>query len=270
MRAVKNIQSTILILIISLVFTSSILAQDEDDKVLDNERSKVAKNDNRARSNNVEKVVKTNDDDDDEKKEAEKTAVYYNNYLNEYKLGPQDIISVEVFQQCPDYCRTDLIIPPTAKVSYPLIREGVFVGGKTVEEVSAAVTKKLEEYIIDPKVTVSLVRAGSARYAVMGKVGTPGIRIMDRQVSINDAIIEAGGIAKGGDKKKVFIVSYSPQGFMSRKAVDLIAIEKGKSPTIFLKPGDQVFVGKKGFTISGVLSIIEKLAPARILFGSPF
>ena len=104
----------------------------------------------------------------------------------------------------------------------------------------------------------------------MGKVTTPGVRVMDRKLSINDAIIEAGGIAKGGDKKKVFIVRYTPEGFRVKESVDLVAIEKGKIPTIFLKPGDQIFVGKKGFTISGVLDIIEKLAPARILFGSPF
>ncbi len=39
---------------------------------------------------------------------------YYNNYLSEYRLGPNDVISVEVFGQCPDYCKENITVPPTA------------------------------------------------------------------------------------------------------------------------------------------------------------
>lgn len=208
--------------------------------------------------------------DDPEDSEVKQISAYYTNYLVEYRLGPQDIISVEVFGQCPDYCKRDVVVPPTARMSYPLIREGVFVGGKTVEQVAAEITKNLEEYIIDPKVTVTLMRPGSARYAVMGKVGAPGVRIMERRISINEAILEAGGLAKGASKDKVYIARFSPEGLMSREQVDLEAIEGGKIPTIFLKPGDQVLVGEKGFTWSKVFNVIGQVSAARILFGSPF
>ena len=207
---------------------------------------------------------------DEETQEAKKIEAYYTNYLSEYRLGPQDIISVEVFGQCPDYCRQDVVVPPTARLSYPLIREGVFVGGKTVGEVADNITKRLEEYIIDPKVTVTLMRPGSARYAVMGKVALPGVRIMERRMSINEAILEAGGFAKGASRNKVYLARFSPDGFMTREKVDLKAIEAGKKPTIFLKPGDQVFVGSKRFTWSSVWNVIGQASAARILFGSPF
>lgn len=88
--------------------------------------------------------------------EAKEVYNYYNNYLKEYRLGPNDVITVEVFGQCPDYCSTGVTVPPTARISYPLIREGVLVAGKTVEQVAAEITKKLDEYIIDPKVSVTL------------------------------------------------------------------------------------------------------------------
>src|SRR5688572_19500033 len=67
---------------------------------------------------------------------------YYDNYLREYRLGPSDVISVEVFGQCPDYCKTAISIPPNARISYPLIREGIMVAGKTVEQIAAEITKK--------------------------------------------------------------------------------------------------------------------------------
>lgn len=195
---------------------------------------------------------------------------YYNNYLKEYRLGPNDVITVEVFGQCPDYCKTGITVPPTARISYPLIREGVMVGGKTVEQIADEITKKLDEYIIDPKVTVTLDKAMSVRYSVMGKVAAPGIRIMDRKVSIYEAIIEAGGITKEGDKKKVAIISFDGQGRLTRRDINLAAMETGKEPLVFLNPGDQVFVGGKGITFDKVFDTIGKLSVVRLLFGSPF
>lgn len=209
---------------------------------------------------------------DNKNPEGEEAAVlsYYNNYLTEYRLGPNDVISVEVFGQCPDYCKENITVPPTAKVAYPLIRGGVLVGGKTIEQVEEEITKKLDEYIIEPKVTVTLVRAMSARYSVMGKVAAPGIRVMDRKVSLYEAVTEAGGVLKTGNKKKITLVRFNAQGNLSRQEVNLAAIENGKAPMIYLNPGDQVFVPGKGFTIDTVFSSLEKVSLVRLLFGSPF
>ena len=209
---------------------------------------------------------------DDKNLTTEEAAVlsYYTNYLTEYRLGPNDIISVEVFGQCPDYCKENITVPPTARVSYPLIREGVMVGGKTIEQIQDEITKKLDEYIIEPKVTVTLVKAMSARYSVMGKVVQPGIRVMDRKVSLYEAIIESGGVAKTGDKKKIALIRFSPQGTLSRQTVNLADIESGKVEMIYLNPGDQVFVPGKGFTIDSVFKVLDKVSLVRLLFGSPF
>ena len=216
---------------------------------------------------------KTPDDKNGDLTEEEAAIIpFYNNYLNEYRLGPNDIISVEVFGQCPDYCKTDITVPPTAKISYPLIREGVMVGGRTVEEVAAEITKKLDEYIIDPKVTVTLDKAMSARYSVLGKVVSPGVRVLDRKVSVYEAIVESGGVAKDGDRKRVVIYRYNAQGKIEPMTVNLQEIERGKGEMVFLNPGDQVFVPDKGFrlNVETVFKILERASLVRLLFGSPF
>jgi polysaccharide export outer membrane protein len=195
---------------------------------------------------------------------------YYENYLKEYRLGPGDVISVEVFGQCPDYCKTGITIPPNARISYPLVREGVFVAGKTVEQVAADITKKLDEYIIDPKVTVTLDKAVSTRYSVMGRVVQPGVRTMDRKISVYEAILDAGGVAKGGDKRRAYIVSYNAQGRLQRREVDLAAIESGKAEMVYLNPGDQVFVPGKGFTVDTFFKYLGAISSVRYLMGSPF
>jgi len=195
---------------------------------------------------------------------------YYNNYLKEYRLGPNDVISVEVFGQCPDYCVMSKTVPPTARISYPLIREGVLVGGKTVEQVAEEITKKLDEYIIDPKVSVTLEKAMSVRYSVMGKVAMPGIRVMDRKISIYEAILESGGITKEGNKKKIALLRFDAQGRLSRQDINLTEMETGKTPMIFLNPGDQVFVSGKGFTMDKLLETAGKFSVIRLLFGAGF
>lgn len=209
---------------------------------------------------------------EDKNLSSEEVAVlsYYTNYLTEYRLGPNDVISVEVFGQCPDYCKENITVPPTAKVSYPLIREGVLVGGKTIEQIQDEITKKLDEYIIEPKVTVTLVKAMSARYSVMGKVATPGIRVMDRKVSLYEAVIESGGVLKTGDRKKIALIRFGANGALTRQNVNLTEIESGKVPMIYLNPGDQVFVPGKGFTVESVFQILDKVSLVRLLFGSPF
>jgi polysaccharide export outer membrane protein len=207
--------------------------------------------------------------DGDDKMLDDAILPYYNNYLREYRLGPGDQITVEVFGQCPDYCKAGITVPPNAKISYPLIREGIFVAGRTVEQIAAEITKRLDEYIIDPKVTVTLDKAMATRYSVMGNVATPGVRVMDRKVSVYEAVLDAGGVTKNGNKKEVAVVSYGKDGRLSRKVVNLADMEAGKADMVYLEPGDQVFVTGKGFTLDKVFDYLARASSVRYMMGSP-
>src|SRR6185503_20786665 len=114
---------------------------------------------------------------------------YYNNFFTTYRLGPEDVISVEVFNQ-PRYSRAGIIVPPSGRVSLNLIQGGVFVNGKTVDEVAQIIKKRYDEFIIDPQVNVSLDKAMSYRYSVIGDVGQPGIRLMGHRMTVAEAIAE--------------------------------------------------------------------------------
>jgi polysaccharide biosynthesis/export protein len=173
---------------------------------------------------------------------------YYNNFMSNYYLGPDDVISVEVFN-LERYSRKSITVPPNGKITLPLIRE-INVQGKTTEQVADDVAKKLEEFVIDPKVTVSLEKAMSARYSVLGDVGQAGIKVMTRRITVYDAIAEAGGVVKTGDKKKVIILRRQPDGNLLPIPVNIEDIEKGKSKgMLFLVPGDQIVVPGKRISI---------------------
>lgn len=194
---------------------------------------------------------------------------YYNNYLKEYHLGPEDVISVQVFGQ-PNYSKSAITIPPTAKISYPLVPDGIFVGGKTTEQVAATITKSLDEYIIDPKVTVTLDKVGSARYGVLGKVGVPGVKLMNRRYNLYEAIAEAGGITSEGDKKRVLLLRLNQQGGFSQTFFDMNKMLSGKVDLPYLIPGDQIIVPEKRWSMTKILDTLSRASAIRILFGSPF
>ncbi len=286
MKAVKIFNIIGLILLNAVLFSAVVSAQTENPKTQERttptEEIKSADQTDKAKTDTAavpteevktEAVPTPTPAAASEEKEVEDAILpFYNNYLKEYRLGPNDVISIEVFGQCPDYCKTGITVPPTAKIAYPLIREGVFVGGKSVEQIADEITKKLDEYIIDPKVTVTLEKAMSARYSVLGKVAAPGVRVMDRKVSVYEAVVESGGVMKDGDKKRVVIYSYDAQGRINQKVVDLTVIERGKAEMVYLNPGDQVFVPDKGFrlNVQTVFKVLEKASIVRLLFGSPF
>jgi polysaccharide biosynthesis/export protein len=192
---------------------------------------------------------------------------YYNNFLTSYKLGPEDVISVTVFD-LPKYSRAGITVPPDGRIDYYMIRGGLHVAGKTTQEIADEITRHLDEYIIDPKVTVTLDKAMSARYAVLGDVAQPGIRAMSRRLSVYEAITEAGGILNTG-KTQVVVLHWDADRMLKATPIDVAAIRKGKSPdNYFLSPGDQVFVpGNRWKTVESVLKLAPILSFARIFTG---
>lgn len=194
---------------------------------------------------------------------------YYNNYLQEYHLGPEDVISVEVFGQ-PNYSKAGITIPPNAKISYPLVPGGIFVGGKTVDAVARDIEKKLDEYIIEPQVTVTLDKVGSARYSVLGKVATPGVKVMNRRYNLYEALAEAGGINKEGDKTRILLIRFDPHGGITQTVFNMNDFMKGKGEMPYLIPGDQIVVPEKRWSLTKIISTISQASMLRVLFGVPF
>lgn len=203
-----------------------------------------------------------------ENEDAQSAIPYYNNFLTTYRLGPEDVISVNVFD-LPKYSRSNIVVPPDGKISYYMVRGGIHVAGKTTQEVADEIARHLDEYIIDPKVDVSLDKAMSARYGVLGDVAQPGVRILTRRVSVYEALSEAGGVLRTGDKKKVTVLQWGADRTLKAVNIDVSAIEKGKAPdNYFLRPGDQIFVpGNRWKTVDAIMKALPVISFARVFTG---
>jgi protein involved in polysaccharide export with SLBB domain len=195
---------------------------------------------------------------------------YYNNFLTAYPLGPEDVISVRLFGTgLEKYNVTGITVPPDGRIDYYFIRDGLHVAGKTTQQVADEIAHHLDEYIIDPKVTVSLEKAMSMRYGVIGDVAQPGVRQMTRRLSVVEALNEAGGVLGTGNKKKVVVLHWDADRMIRQIPVDVSAIEKGKAAdNYFLSPGDQIFVpGNKWKTVDKIIKALPVISFARIFTG---
>ncbi len=195
---------------------------------------------------------------------------YYNNFLTSYPLGPEDVISIRLFgTNLERYNMTGITVPPNGVINYHFIRDGLHVAGKTTQQVADEIAHHLDEYIIDPKVTVSLEKAMSMRYGVIGDVAQPGVRTMTRRLSVVEALNEAGGVLGTGNKKKVVVLHWDADRMIKQIPIDVAAIERGKAPdNYFLSPGDQIFVpGNRWKTVDKIIKALPVISFARIFTG---
>ena len=83
----------------------------------------------------------------------------------EYRLGPDDIIEVSVYQE-KDLGAT-VPVRPDGKISIPLIGE-LPASGKTAKQLQQEITVKYTEYIAKPAVTVVVKEVNSPKVSVLG------------------------------------------------------------------------------------------------------
>jgi protein involved in polysaccharide export with SLBB domain len=167
----------------------------------------------------------------------------YLEFYNTYRLGPADEIAIRVTGQ-PDYTLERAKVSPTGSVYHPLLGD-VEVAGMTVPRLAKRLTADLSEYLINPKVSVALLEANSAKIGVLGDVMHPGILIMSKPMNVLEAITASGGIADTGDKSGVIVLRQLRDGRAQTFKVNVKRILQGKAgpeENVGLQAGDTVIV----------------------------
>src|SRR5215470_7659415 len=90
----------------------------------------------------------------------------------EFRLGPEDVIEVSVYQE--KELSTTVPVRPDGKISIPLIGE-MPASGKTATELQKEIASRYTKYIADPAVTVVVKEVNSPKISVMGEVKNPGV-----------------------------------------------------------------------------------------------
>ena len=167
----------------------------------------------------------------------------YREFYSTYRLGPADEIAIRVTGQ-PDYTLERVKVSPTGSVYHPLLGD-VDVAGMTVPRLTKLLTTDLSEYLIDPKVSVALLDANSAKIGVLGDVIHAGILVMNQPMNVLEALTASGGIADTGDKSSVVVLRQLRDGRAQTFKVNVKRILEGKAgpeENVSLQAGDTVIV----------------------------
>ncbi len=162
-----------------------------------------------------------------------------------YRLGVGDRLDIELIDKPETKQETQVL--PDGMVYFDLA-EGIPAEGRTVDELTQAITAKLKALgERQPLVRVTLMDITSRNYFILGQVNTPGIYPLNRPLTVLDAISEAGGLAK--------VLSQDVESLPDLEGSYLVRnhqlipvnferlIEDGDmSQNVYLEPDDYIFV----------------------------
>ena len=180
----------------------------------------------------------------------------YQNFYNSYRLGPGDIIGVYIDKH-PEDSVERVTVSPVGKIYFPLLGN-VAVVGKTLPQLQEYFSTAVAEYIREPRVTLSLLEAQSAKIGVLGDVKSPGVQVMTRPLRVLDAITMAGGILETGSQNVSILRQYE-DGRVQVLTIDVKKILKGKAnpeENAYLRSGDTLIVHGNLFKKIGKLSSV--------------
>ena len=165
-----------------------------------------------------------------------------------YLLSPNDQVAVEVFGE--DDLRISGRLTPEGNLNVPLLGS-IHLAGLTPTQAASRLTELYSrDYLVNPKINVTLVSYGSRRFTILGQVGHPGIFEMPptspEGIDLLEAIAMAGGYTRIAAPERITVRRHSASGDQILK-VNAKRFTKGKGGGFRVEPGDAITVGESIF-----------------------
>jgi polysaccharide biosynthesis/export protein len=175
--------------------------------------------------------------------------------ISGYRLGPGDQIEIAVFGY-EEYTGAKTILSD-GTITLPLL--GVVpAADRTPEQLAQDLTARLQVYLVDPVVTVSLNTLRPVVVNVAGEVQRPGpvkLRavtatagggntVLEGAPTVSSALMQAGGITQNADIRQVVVRRSLPNGESSTSALNLWEglLSENAPEDLVLQDGDAIFV----------------------------
>jgi polysaccharide biosynthesis/export protein len=173
-----------------------------------------------------------------------------------YRIGPQDVLEISVFQ-VPDLSKT-VQVAEAGTINFPLVGE-VVVAGKTAAEIEHDLEAKLgAKYIKSPHATVYVKEYNSQRVTIEGAVKKPGIYSLRG----HDTLLRLIAIAEGLDRDTAssdVVIFHTAGGVRTAARYDINDIRNGKSEDPEVQGGDVILVDDS--TAKSAFSTFVRLLP---------
>ena len=158
-----------------------------------------------------------------------------------YVIGADDVMAINVWKE-PEVSRA-VPVRSDGKISLPLVGE-LMAGGQTPLQLEQEITKRLQNYISEPEVTVIVQDSKSQRINILGMVARPGSYLLTGSATVLDAIAMAGGFKDFAKQKSIYVLRANGDGTQKRISFNYKEVIKGKNPdqNVRLLPRDTVVV----------------------------
>ncbi len=165
-----------------------------------------------------------------------------------YILSPNDQVAVEVFGE--DDLRTNSRLNGEGNLSLPLLGS-VRLSGLTLTQAASRLTELYgRDYLLNPKVNVTLVGYAKRRFTILGQVNRPGSYEMPEGspggIDLLEAIAMAGGYTRIAAPERVSVRRQSAGNDQVIK-VDAKRVARGASKGFLVVPGDTITVAESIF-----------------------
>jgi polysaccharide biosynthesis/export protein len=158
-----------------------------------------------------------------------------------YVIGANDVLAINVWKE-PEVSRS-VPVRSDGKISLPLVGE-LQASGQTPRQLEQEISKRLQNYISEPEVTVIVTDSKSQKVNILGMVVKPGAYLLTSSTTVLDAIAMAGGFKDFAKQKSIYVLRQAPDGTQKRIPFNYKEVIKGKNPeqNIRVQTGDTVVV----------------------------
>jgi len=144
----------------------------------------------------------------------------------DYRLGPNDLIDIEVFG-VPDLKRT-VRLNSSGMASLALVGNMVLAGFTAPQAEAAIAAKYSEKYLQDPQVSVFIKEFTTQRITILGAVHKPGIYPVTGQLTLLRALALAGGRGSYANVNEINLFRSVNQQPQQKLTFDLDKIGNGE------------------------------------------
>ena len=120
-----------------------------------------------------------------------------------YTINPGDLLEISVWKELD--LQRQVLVRPDGAFSFPLCGD-IVAEGRTVEDIRQELTFRLQAYIPDLVVTVTVAEINGNKIYVIGQVKTPGVFIVNPRVDVIQALSIAGGLTPFAQQNNIKIL----------------------------------------------------------------
>lgn len=122
--------------------------------------------------------------------------------VRDYRIGPSDLLTVAVYR-APDLT-ADYRVDATGNIMLPLVGR-IDLTGLTSTEAARTIASRLEDYYVNPDVSITLKEMISQRITMDGAVNSPGLYPVQPGMTLMQAVAMAKGLSGGANPRRVMI-----------------------------------------------------------------